>query len=577
MDKNKLDISGRTSPEVTNATYKPIPEQDMEEQAVSRPKSLIKVKASPEEIDGADEKMLANDEKIPEVVILNNDTKSPQNGDAKLDMDEPKQPFVGLTKEELMKYANDPFWVRLRWFLFISFWLLWAGMLVGAVMIIYAAPKCDPPPPRTWYQQGPLTQLPPDTTPETLTLDKNVQGVIISWSADAYEALEKNPKGLALIKAAQKDGTNVIVELEPAVSNVWFEQSERKEAEFDGYYIWKSGSIKGTDSSPSPPNNWVSPSNVSSWKYSEARKEYYYIPFAKPHLNFRYPPVVDQFSKVIERFLAVNVSGIRLRNAPFLLVNSTFEDEDVNTNLNPDLTLGQYDFFRHAKTENLADLASLLLTWRTLIKNKTESGPLMVAEDLAKVESFKFNDSLVVDMPLMSHIFSKPTVSVNETVNSLNYAFGINRIEWPLWEAKTTALPKDVFDIITYLLPGAPLVNVTDRVDVELLKIRDSASIMRGICGVYGLQNNTILAFIRVTPGNPGILVAVNPTDTTAVANFPAEIPPLSDLQEVTIRHYSSNYNNTEFKDVGSKKTATAIPVTPKSAIVLEYVPKMNE
>lgn len=65
---------------------------------------------------------------------------------------EAKQAFVGLTKEELMKYANDPFWVRLRWFLFISFWLLWAAMLIGAVLIIYAAPKCDPPPPRTWYE-----------------------------------------------------------------------------------------------------------------------------------------------------------------------------------------------------------------------------------------------------------------------------------------------------------------------------------------------------------------------------------------------------------------------------------------
>jgi solute carrier family 3 protein 2 len=53
---------------------------------------------------------------------------------------------VGLTKEELMKYANDPFWVRLRWFLFITFWILWGMMLLGAVMIILAAPKCSPHP-----------------------------------------------------------------------------------------------------------------------------------------------------------------------------------------------------------------------------------------------------------------------------------------------------------------------------------------------------------------------------------------------------------------------------------------------
>lgn len=55
-----------------------------------------------------------------------------------------------MDKEELMKYAKDPFWIRLRWFLFITFWVCWAAMLVGAIMIIYEAPKCEPPAPRTW-------------------------------------------------------------------------------------------------------------------------------------------------------------------------------------------------------------------------------------------------------------------------------------------------------------------------------------------------------------------------------------------------------------------------------------------
>lgn len=60
------------------------------------------------------------------------------------------QAFTGLTKEELMKYSNDPFWVRLRWIMFIGFWLIWLGMLAGAIYIIIGAPKCAPPPPKTW-------------------------------------------------------------------------------------------------------------------------------------------------------------------------------------------------------------------------------------------------------------------------------------------------------------------------------------------------------------------------------------------------------------------------------------------
>lgn len=55
-----------------------------------------------------------------------------------------------MGKEELMKYAKDPFWVRLRWTLFVLFWLLWTAMLVGAIVIVIAAPKCAAPVPKTW-------------------------------------------------------------------------------------------------------------------------------------------------------------------------------------------------------------------------------------------------------------------------------------------------------------------------------------------------------------------------------------------------------------------------------------------
>lgn len=102
--------------------------------------------------DGAKEKMLAENENKVGLGVGVADVKftENQNGDAKLDIGEIRSAFVGMGKEELMKFANDPFWVRLRWFLFILFWLLWAGMLIGAIMIIYAAPKCESPEPKSW-------------------------------------------------------------------------------------------------------------------------------------------------------------------------------------------------------------------------------------------------------------------------------------------------------------------------------------------------------------------------------------------------------------------------------------------
>lgn len=82
-----------------------------------------------------------------------------ENGDAKIDIETIKNTLSGMGKEELMKYANDPFWIRLRWFLFIGFWVLWVAMLGGAIAIIVMAPKCSAPEPKTWWEESPIVQL----------------------------------------------------------------------------------------------------------------------------------------------------------------------------------------------------------------------------------------------------------------------------------------------------------------------------------------------------------------------------------------------------------------------------------
>ncbi|XP_069821481.1 amino acid transporter heavy chain SLC3A2 [Dendropsophus ebraccatus] len=67
--------------------------------------------------------------------------------------------FTGLSKEELLKVAGTPGWVRARWALLVLFWLGWAGMLAGAVVIIVQAPRCRPLPAMEWWNKGPLYQI----------------------------------------------------------------------------------------------------------------------------------------------------------------------------------------------------------------------------------------------------------------------------------------------------------------------------------------------------------------------------------------------------------------------------------
>jgi len=109
-----------------------------------------------------------------EVKFSSNDA----SGDAKVNMGSPPV-FSGLTKEELMEFANDPFWKRLRWFLFALFWLVWIAMLVSAIVIIVLAPRCVPPPEVPWIQESAIMEYDQATFPDINTDEvKNEKDVV---------------------------------------------------------------------------------------------------------------------------------------------------------------------------------------------------------------------------------------------------------------------------------------------------------------------------------------------------------------------------------------------------------------
>uniref|UniRef100_A0A7N6ALX9 Glycosyl hydrolase family 13 catalytic domain-containing protein n=1 Tax=Anabas testudineus TaxID=64144 RepID=A0A7N6ALX9_ANATE len=84
-----------------------------------------------------------------------------KNGSVKVKIPEEAEDvkFTGLNKEELLRVAGTPGWVRTRWALLVVFWLGWLGMLVGAVLIILQAPRCRDLPPTNWWNDGPLYQI----------------------------------------------------------------------------------------------------------------------------------------------------------------------------------------------------------------------------------------------------------------------------------------------------------------------------------------------------------------------------------------------------------------------------------
>ncbi|KAI6217942.1 Neutral and basic amino acid transport protein rBAT [Aphelenchoides fujianensis] len=53
-----------------------------------------------------------------------------------------EQKLIGLTKEQLERYRNDPLWKPIRYTLFALFWLVWIGMFAGAILIVIMSPRC---------------------------------------------------------------------------------------------------------------------------------------------------------------------------------------------------------------------------------------------------------------------------------------------------------------------------------------------------------------------------------------------------------------------------------------------------
>ncbi|CAB1316131.1 unnamed protein product [Coregonus sp. 'balchen'] len=163
-------------------------------------------------------------------------TSTEKNGSVKVKIpEETETKFTGLSKEELLRVAGTPAWVRTRWALLILFWLGWLGMLAGAVVIIVQAPRCKDLPAMNWWNYGPLYQIGDEKLDSLgqLKVKGLVVGPIHVAPADNLESLKfeeiSNDAGnleqfKGLIIAAHKKSINVILDLTPNYlgSGPWF-------------------------------------------------------------------------------------------------------------------------------------------------------------------------------------------------------------------------------------------------------------------------------------------------------------------------------------------------------------------
>merc|ERR1711970_1589884 len=188
--------------------------------------------------------------------------------DTKIEMGKEKEKeeegFKGLSKEELMQFANDPFWVKLRWVLFILFWIIWVAMLAASVVIIIYAPKCPSPEAKQWWQKGPVYKSTVEGFPdadgnnETNLKDvkENIDYLVKAGVGSLYLTSLLSPSNLEQVKqeygpmedwkslsqALQERGIRVIVDFAPGSTSehhMWYEEFQAGKGDFASFY--KSG------------------------------------------------------------------------------------------------------------------------------------------------------------------------------------------------------------------------------------------------------------------------------------------------------------------------------------------------
>ncbi|XP_069116458.1 maltase A3-like [Argopecten irradians] len=309
--------------------------------------------------------------------------------------------FTGLGKEELMKYAEDPFWKKVRIILFILFWVGWVAMLVAAIIIIVMAPRCPYRPDTKWYDENAAYQVYPksfkdsserqSTEPSAGIGDLKGLSSKLSYLKDlgikslyisSFYKSGNEDSGMDVVdhkqidsifgtldqfKAIRKETKNdmrIILDFIPnhtSRNHTWFQKSMRKEGDYTDYYVWAPCSQN------SKPNNWLSVHGGSAWEYDPVRQECYLHTYLKeePDLNLHNPDVLNELDDILRFWLDLGVDGFNIIGAQNLLeANSTVNNDEEPSGLPVAPT--DYAYLEHTLTRNLPESVALISRWRSV-------------------------------------------------------------------------------------------------------------------------------------------------------------------------------------------------------------------
>lgn len=141
-----------------------------------------------------------------------------------------------------------------------------------------------------------------------------------------------------LIKQAHQFKIKVMIDLvlsHTSNQHEWFAQSQKKDKnKYSDWYVWadgkslNSGDKRNANTTPEPPNNWLSLFGGSAWEWSQERGQYYLHNFWKsqPDLNFHNLALQTEILNIVEFWLKRGVDGFRIDTANYFFHDILLRD-----------------------------------------------------------------------------------------------------------------------------------------------------------------------------------------------------------------------------------------------------------
>lgn len=564
------------------------------------------------------------------VKITSNETKIDIGKEKEAD-----QGFQGLTKDELMKYANDPYWVRMRWFLFILFWVIWVAMLAASVVIIIYAPKCPSPDPKQWWQKSPVYKIDvgvfedsdDDGLGDLAGVQSKLDYLVETGVGTVYlSAFFQSPKAAtnsfdvqdyqevaseygsledwkALVMALKERDQKVVIDFVPnhtSDQHKWFEMSVAKDPAYLDFYVWNEGGGAG-----SPPNGWTGASGGSAWSWSGERGAWYLHQFGEhqPDLNLENPAVVAELEKVLQFWISTGVNGFVINDVPFMVDAPISDTND----------------------KSIARQVEILKRFRAVVDAETEDSgvPCVLYADVdlpASEVSALYGDNISgSNVGSLVHLPLSPTIlatSQEITALALKEAFDQYMLQdlpanaWPSFTLSSTQFEPELVDPLTMfkmLLPGTLMSISGEELGLENIdwssvtaqkegslshlklystlakKLRHQEAILFGKVSINStfVMEDTVFGLTRVKKGNPGYVLAINfgvenkTVDMSSVEHIPASIRVMS--RSII----AGDVQGVETVEAGVEETkrfdSNSVLIQPKEGKIFTFVPNFDD